>query len=61
MSSIYNEWLWYAKSDLKNAGILFENKSYKDSVWYCHQAIEKLLKAIIINQGKKDSRFGRVV
>ncbi len=52
MSQISKEWFEYARIDLKNAGILFENKSYKDSIWFCHQAIEKLLKAIIISHGK---------
>lgn len=53
MRQISKEWLGYARNDLKNAVILFENKSYKDCIWYCHQAIEKLLKAIIANQGKR--------
>lgn len=52
MKDISKEWLEYSKGDLKNAVILFENKSYKDCIWYCHQAAEKLLKAIIANQGK---------
>ena len=52
MTQIYKEWLEFAKSDMKNAEILFTHNSYKDSIWYCHQAIEKLLKAILSNQGK---------
>jgi hypothetical protein len=36
MSQISQEWFDYAKVDLKNAGILFENQSYKDCIWHCH-------------------------
>lgn len=58
---IIKEWLEYAISDLKNAGILCKNRSYKDSIWYCHQAIEKLLKAILIHQGKEAMRVHDLV
>ncbi len=61
MNEISQGWLEYAKSDLKNAAILFENKSYRDCVWYCHQAIEKLLKAVIISQGKRVRRIHDLV
>ena len=53
MKEIVKEWFEFAKSNLKNAGILFENKSYRDCIWYCHQAIEKLLKAIITGKNQK--------
>jgi HEPN domain-containing protein len=53
MNEISTEWLRYAKSDLRNAEILLKNKSYRDCIWYCHQAIEKLLKAIISHRGKE--------
>lgn len=52
MNKLSQEWLELAKSDLRNADILFENRSYKDSIWYCHQALEKLLKAVIANRNK---------
>ena len=48
MNQIAKEWLEFAKSDLKNADILFRNKSYRDCIWYCHQSLEKLLKAVLL-------------
>ena len=56
MKKITKQWLEFAKQDLKDAEILFEKKSYKNSAWHCHQAIEKLLKAIITGKEKKAKR-----
>lgn len=52
MQESSKKWLNFAKEDLKDAEILFKAKSYKNSTWHCHQAIEKLLKAIILAKGK---------
>lgn len=47
MKTITKEWLNFSERDLQDALILFHNKSYKNCVLHCHQAIEKILKAII--------------
>lgn len=50
---IIKKWLEFAKGDLRDAQILFENKSYQSCIFHCHQSTEKLLKAIICAKGKK--------
>ncbi len=50
---IYQKWVNFAKEDLKDTQILFEKKSYKNCIYHCHQAIEKILKGIIVAKGKK--------
>lgn len=51
MKNITKEWLKSAEKDLQDAFILFDNKSYKNCILHCHQAIEKILKSIIIDKG----------
>jgi len=53
MEDVTKKWLEFAKNDLRDAEILFEHKSYKGCSWHCHQSIEKILKAIIVEQGKR--------
>ncbi len=50
---LIKEWVKFAENDLKDAEILFDQKSYQNSSWHCHQAIEKILKAIILKQEKR--------
>jgi HEPN domain-containing protein len=38
-------WLKGADSDIETAGILIENKKYLHGLFFCHLAIEKILKA----------------
>jgi len=57
MKNITKEWLYSANSDLQDAGVLFQNKSYKNCVLHCHQAIEKILKSIIV---ERDYRLIRI-
>lgn len=52
MKKITKKWVEFAKEDLKAAEILFSSKSYRNCIYHCHQAIEKLLKAMIIEKGK---------
>ena len=42
--------LWFAKAieDQKSAMVLFDNKRHDDAAVYCHQVIEKALKALIL-------------
>lgn len=53
MKKITKKWLEFAENDLKNAGILFRGKSYPAVIWYCHQAVEKTIKAIIVEKGTR--------
>lgn len=52
MKEITKKWFEFAKSDLKNAEILFKNKAYEGCIWHCHQALEKYVKGILIESGK---------
>lgn len=52
MKKTTKNWLKFAKDDLYVAEVLFRNKSYRNCIAHCHQAIEKILKAIIIEKGK---------
>lgn len=49
-------WLEFAQDDLKSAKILLEKKSYRACSWHCHQAIEKLLKAVVVEHGRTPDR-----
>ena len=51
MKEITKEWIGYAQEDLKAAHILYKEKAYRICTYHCHQAIEKILKAIIISKG----------
>jgi HEPN domain-containing protein len=44
------EWLDKAESDRGTAKYLLAGKKYGDCVFYCQQAVEKLLKAIVVQQ-----------
>lgn len=56
MNSITKKWLKYAKGDLEGAEILLRSTKsqygYQLCVLHCHQAIEKILKAIIVEKGE---------
>ncbi len=49
------DWLNTAEDDLQTAEILFEQKVYYASAFYCQQAAEKSLKAVYINRLRKAS------
>jgi HEPN domain-containing protein len=46
-------WLEQAKRDLDTAQYLFTGKRYKESSFYCQQAAEKGLKAVLISKKEK--------
>ncbi len=46
-------WLMLAEDDYKNAILLWENRRYGATVFFCQQAVEKLLKAYIVERKKK--------
>ena len=50
-SKIYTDWMIYAENDLRAAGMLRHNKNtLLLSAFHSHQAIEKTLKAFVLNQ-----------
>lgn len=54
-SKAYQKWLDSAKQDLDVAFLLNRDQSYTDTICYfCHQVMEKALKAYIISQGILD-------
>lgn len=57
MKEITKKWLKFAKGDLEGAETLLKSRKtdygYQLSVLHCHQAIEKILKATIIEKGKE--------
>ena len=56
MKNITKEWAKSAEKDLRDALILFNNKSYKNCILYSHQAIEKILKSIIVDKNYRQIR-----
>ncbi|MFH2070887.1 MAG: HEPN domain-containing protein [Elusimicrobiota bacterium] len=52
MKNITKKWLEFAEKDLKVANDLLEKKHWQYCALFCHQAIEKILKAYIIEKGK---------
>jgi len=61
VEKIIKSWLTFAQQDLKDAEILFIQKSYRGTSWHCHQAIEKILKAILIKKGKSPGKIHDLV
>ena len=53
MKKITQKWIEFAKKDIRDAEILFKGRSYEGSIWHCHQALEKILKAIIVEKDKR--------
>lgn len=46
-------WLTLAEDDFKNALLLWKNRRYGATVFFCQQAVEKILKAYIVENKKK--------
>jgi len=58
MKEVIRKWFKFAESDLEAAEYLFHNPranqwTFLLVVWHCHQAIEKILKAMLIQQSKE--------
>ena len=47
MKNATRKWLEFARKDLNSGEILFQGKAYEGAIYHCHQAIEKILKAIV--------------
>jgi len=60
MDNIAKKWLGYAKADLEAAEVLSGNPktnySYQLAVLHCHQAIEKILKTVLVSSGQEPKR-----
>ena len=53
MKQIAQNWFRFSENDLRDAKILFKNKSYENSILLCHQSIEKYLKGVIALQNRE--------
>ncbi len=53
MQAEAEEWITEAEDNLSTAKLLYENGKFKDSAYYCHQTMEKALKAVQIDKLKK--------
>lgn len=55
IKKLTNKWLDFAKADLEAAEVLLESGktrwSYQLCVLHCHQAVEKILKTVIVEEG----------
>ncbi len=48
-----SNWIRQVKEDLEKAQILFDNKKFDGTAFYCHQAVEKGLKGLLIKKTKE--------
>ena len=53
MKEEVKRWWNKAKDDLEKAKILFENKKYDGTVFFCQQSVEKGLKALSLKEKNK--------
>lgn len=61
MKDITKRWVEYAEKDLEAAQGLLGAKCWQHCVLNCHQAIEKILKAVIIEQDKEPKKIHNLV
>jgi HEPN domain-containing protein len=54
-------WWKQAEDDFEKAKILFDNKKYDGTTFFCQQAVEKGLKALIIKEQKKIKKIHDLV
>lgn len=47
------EWLRYAEDDRQAARVLLDSEFYEQCVFHCQQAVEKLLKAVIVKETQR--------
>ncbi len=57
MQSEAEEWILESADNLATARILYQNERFKDTAYYCHQVVEKALKAVQI---KKEGKFDKI-
>lgn len=61
MEDIVKKWVRRAKYDLDTAGAMLNAKRYLYVAFMCQQALEKILKSIIIDNGKEALRIHNLV
>lgn len=65
MSSLIEKWLAYAKADLEAAMVLvgsaISHYSYQLAVLHCHQAIEKMLKTVLITKKEEPKKTHNLI
>ncbi|MEK7680521.1 MAG: HEPN domain-containing protein [Patescibacteria group bacterium] len=66
MKSTVKKWVEFVDNDIKVANLLFKHGqkmgfAYQATVFHCHQAIEKMLKAILTDQGKEAPKIHNLV
>ncbi|MBI5701107.1 HEPN domain-containing protein [Candidatus Saganbacteria bacterium] len=65
MKYLVQKWLEYAKADLEAAEVLVlhpkSHYSYQLAVLHCQQAIEKILKTILVDMGKEPKRVHNLI
>lgn len=65
MKDLVKRWLEYAKADLEAAEVLVNHPkshySYQLAVLHCHQAIEKILKTVIIAKKNEPKRVHNLI
>lgn len=54
---IVNYWRELSEYDMKTAKFMFQTKRYPYCLFMCHLAIEKILKAIIVNKTEKHAPY----
>lgn len=65
MKKITKKWLDYARADLEAAEVLLKSGkthwSYQLCLLHCHQAIEKILKTIIVDKNEEVKRIHDII
>ena len=66
MKEITKKWMAFAKADMAAAEVQFQfgekkGSSYQIAVFHCHQAVEKMLKASLAEQGKEIPKLHNLV
>lgn len=61
MNELIKKWWKKAEDDLEKAEILYKNKKYDGTVFYCQQAIEKGLKALELKRTKNIKKIHDLV
>jgi len=61
MRKATSAWIREAEEELESASVLYEHERYKSACYHSQQAVEKGLKAVIIEKGKRPERTHDVV
>lgn len=56
MRKVTESWLKEANEEYDSAVILYEHQKYRGTCYHCQQSVEKCLKAMIFEKGKKPGR-----